>query len=692
MRIDENQIRQWYGVMMAGNLCEIRILTKDTPDGRKGATYSGLFDDCESIINALRAFPDSGEVKGVYYGLNVPLDECRKKRQYGRIIRAYPGECISATEIARRRWILVDIDPVRAEGHNKESASEQEKAQALATGNEILKLYDLELPGDNYFPNPKIIIDSGNGYHLLWRCDLPNDAESDKTINTFLQTLKRVYNNGKIDMDTSVSDAPRISKLPGTWARKGEDSPERPHRLARILQVIPDNQCDAVTLDDLKAVIDHFKPKEESVKETAQNVPERPENADKRAILQDVESCLRQLEERGIKFPSNREMWHAILCGWYHTLGADGLDSFLRFSAMWENADAVEDRAKYLEIEKYPHAEGDKAPATIQKFFELCKTVGVAPAYNWRQWQVDITQVPPAPVPIIERNGRIFLSRQNLCTLVGRPKAGKTTLLSAIVATAYTGRDYLGFSSNGNFKTVWIDTEQAPDDSARVWRGVYNLAGIPVENNDALTFLRLLETPVKERIKCIEAVVKETRPDLVILDGIGDIVKNTNDIEESQAVVTEIRRINSVYDCGFVVILHVNWRDEKARGHLGTILQHKSENVALLEHTAGMDSPVKVTPQLTRKAPYSEFTFGIDADTGQPVLMDAPAQMAPAIEILLGCILAGHTYRHKDLVSMMQERGVSESNAKKYIGEAVKKGYLLKLGEGYAKDDGDIPI
>lgn len=258
MRIDETQIRQWYDVMIAGHLCEIRILTKDTPEGRKGAIYSGLFDDCNSIIEALRSFPNSDDVKGVYYGLNVPGDQCRDKKQYGRIVQVYRGEGISDDDITKRRWILVDIDPVRAEGHKKESASEDEKAQARAMCDEILKLYNLDLPGVGYFPNPKIIIDSGNGYHLLWRCDLPNNEDGTRTLHAFLETLRRVYNNGRIDMDSTVFNASRISKLPGTWARKGDNSEERPHRLAKILRVIPDDNCDAVTLDDLRAIIDHF--------------------------------------------------------------------------------------------------------------------------------------------------------------------------------------------------------------------------------------------------------------------------------------------------------------------------------------------------------------------------------------------------------------------------------------------------
>lgn len=675
MRINESEIRVWYNVMKAGHLVEIRILSDKKPDGSKGPTFSGIFDDAESIINALREFPDYDSTKGVYYTLNPLRDYCRQWPQYGRIIQA--DKTANDADIARREWLLIDIDPKRPSGV---SATDEEKKRAGEIAGSILKFDALS--------SPKIIIDSGNGYHLIWRYDMVNTQEYADLVHDFLRTLKGAYDTDRADIDGTVFNASRISKLPGTWARKGADTPERPHRMSKVLKVYPDEESDTLTAIDLRCIIGRFPKPEGESSEMPVKAPKTPENADISQILRDVKSCLDQLEAKGVQFSADREKWHTILCGWYHSLGVDGLDSFLRFSALWEHNDPKEDRAKYLEIGKYPH---EQRPATIQAFFSICKEKGVVPAYDWKQWQIDITQEQPDPIPLIMRNGRMFLTRNNLCTIVGRPKAGKSTLLTAIVATAYTGRDCLGFSSDGHFKTLWIDTEQAPDDSARMWRGVYRLADVPVQNDDALVFLRLLETPVNERLKCMEAVIQETRPDLVIVDGVADMMKNTNDIEESQALVTAIRQINTRYECGIVLVLHVNWRDEKARGHLGTVLQHKSETVALLEHTAGMDSPVKVIPQLTRKAPFSDFTFEIDAETGKPVLADSPAPTAPAIETLLDCMKAGRVYSHKELVQLMMGKGVGESNAKKYIGEAVKRGYIEKLSDGYAVADDDLP-
>ena len=82
MRIDESQIRLWYDTMMAGRLVEIRMLSSGGP------TYSGIFEDADSIINALQQFPDYDYIKGVYYTLNPLKDYCRDWPQYGRIIPA----------------------------------------------------------------------------------------------------------------------------------------------------------------------------------------------------------------------------------------------------------------------------------------------------------------------------------------------------------------------------------------------------------------------------------------------------------------------------------------------------------------------------------------------------------------------------------------------------------------------------
>jgi hypothetical protein len=86
------------------------------------------------------------------------------------------------------------------------------------------------------WPDP-VVADSGNGYHLLFQIDLPNTEKSRELIESVLDALADQYDNDAVTIDTTVSNASRICKLYGTKSRKGEDTTERPHRFARVLEV-----------------------------------------------------------------------------------------------------------------------------------------------------------------------------------------------------------------------------------------------------------------------------------------------------------------------------------------------------------------------------------------------------------------------------------------------------------------------
>src|ERR1019366_5922061 len=59
-------------------------------------------------------------------------------------------------------------------------------------------------------------------------------------------------------VDTSVYNPSRISKLPGTMACKGENTAERPHRMARVIETPADLL--PVPTELLQAVVDELLP------------------------------------------------------------------------------------------------------------------------------------------------------------------------------------------------------------------------------------------------------------------------------------------------------------------------------------------------------------------------------------------------------------------------------------------------
>ena len=62
-----------------------------------------------------------------------------------------------------------------------------------------------------------------------------NDADG-ALIKGLLGALAAKFDTAETKIDPVVHNAGRITKFLGTIARKGEDSPERPYRVARIVE------------------------------------------------------------------------------------------------------------------------------------------------------------------------------------------------------------------------------------------------------------------------------------------------------------------------------------------------------------------------------------------------------------------------------------------------------------------------
>ena len=75
------------------------------------------------------------------------------------------------------------------------------------------------------WPTPTVI-DSGNGYHLRYKINLLNDGAAHELVRSILRSLAARYSM----LDVTNHNAARVAKLPGTWARKGQQTTERPHR------------------------------------------------------------------------------------------------------------------------------------------------------------------------------------------------------------------------------------------------------------------------------------------------------------------------------------------------------------------------------------------------------------------------------------------------------------------------------
>ena len=246
----EQRIARWLKYLIdPGTVVELRAPEVDTGNGFKIAV-AGFFDTDHLIDMAVAANMLSTQATGIYFTLNPVEPELLGL--YRNRVERRPRKTSTDADILHRTRILVDIDPQRyslATGRRCPgdlSATDAEKAKACETAERIRA--DLTTAG---WPEP-ITIDSGNGFYLVYKVDLA--VQDGGLTQRCLKALATRYDNPGAHVDTRVHNPSRIAKIPGTWARKGDDTEERPHRRSKVLALPP--RYEAVPIELLEALGD----------------------------------------------------------------------------------------------------------------------------------------------------------------------------------------------------------------------------------------------------------------------------------------------------------------------------------------------------------------------------------------------------------------------------------------------------
>jgi hypothetical protein len=194
------------------------------PKGRK-RTDAGYFDGQHWPQLAEHAARLSTSGAAVYVTLN-PVDPQLLSR-YSNRIEGYASTTTTDKQVTRRRWLLIDIDPVRPSGTSATDAQlDAAKVKARA-------VYGY-LNGIGW-PAP-LVAESGNGMHLLYALDLPNDDDATALVKAVLIALGERFDDAQTKVDRAVFNAARICKLYGTLANKGDHTAAAPWRLSKLLQ------------------------------------------------------------------------------------------------------------------------------------------------------------------------------------------------------------------------------------------------------------------------------------------------------------------------------------------------------------------------------------------------------------------------------------------------------------------------
>src|SRR5574337_338711 len=201
-----------------GEVFEVRI-----PKTRAG-TISGYFDDINKAAIAISS--QDGKHQAIYATVNPIRPELlarsNNRLEFGASITT------SDAEIDRRRWFLLDFDPVRAVGISSTDGELESAKDCAETVSQWLQSIG--------WPQP-ITASSGNGVHLLFRCDEPNNNDARTDFDCATKMISTLFSTDRVNIDVSVSNAARIWKVYGTKSMKGSNTPDRPHRVAEITRI-----------------------------------------------------------------------------------------------------------------------------------------------------------------------------------------------------------------------------------------------------------------------------------------------------------------------------------------------------------------------------------------------------------------------------------------------------------------------
>jgi hypothetical protein len=221
-----------------------------------------------------------------------------------------------------------------------------------------------------------------------------------------------------------------------------------------------------------------------------------------------------------------------------------------------------------------------------------------------------------------EFNHLIFGTFGNISMIKGEEKARKSWLKSLLLGCCFDGNsvNYSSEIKGHNLRDKYIidlDTEQDAYYSRLGADRICKMYGTPqnpvIPNNYIAINLR--EHNAKIRRDYLKWLFMESeyrnKLGVVSIDGYVDMLDNFNDLVESTEFTQSLMKYSTLSKAHITGVLHLNPGQDKARGHLGTILQQKCETVVIIKDEGSFSS---VTCQRGRGKKWEAFGISVNKD------------------------------------------------------------------------------
>lgn len=342
---------------------------------------------------------------------------------------------------------------------------------------------------------------------------------------------------------------------------------------------------------------------------------------------------------------------------------------------------------------------GNNRESFLKLFLDFLDTLYSDTMTMLKSCEIDFNN-PPAKAQEIISAGDVPLGTQgNILCITGGEGTGKSNYVAALVAGSIKPEnvriDTLGihvYENSQNKAVLLYDTEQS---EVQLFKNVSNLLkrAKQAEKPEELKAFCLTGMSRKERLQAIVQSMDKFHYQyggiqLVVIDGIADLVHSANDEAESLRVVDELYRLAGIYQTCIVCVLHYVPNGLKLRGHLGSELQRKAAAILSIEldndPTISVVKALKVREGSPLDVPLMQFTWnkevGMHLYLGEKPREEKEKRKEKELVSVTREVFDQQTFiTYIDLCEQIQQiMDVKERTAKSYIRFMREKEIIIK--------------
>ena len=635
-----------------GSVLELRI-----PHVAHEGTVNGYFTDIARM--AQRAVQMSGRAEGVYVTLN-PINPDLLARASNRLV-SFARHTTRDDDVVCLYWLLVDFDPVRPAGI---SSTDAEHQKALARARQCREW--LRTQG---WPDP-LLASSGNGAHLLYRIDLLNNSANSELLKSCLGALGFWFSDSDVEVDLSTWNSGRLVKLYGTLAAKGDSLPERPHRLACMLEVPSLRQPVAV---DLLTELAGSIPKDESQAQ-AELTGSKPGKFNSDRWIAD-----RKLVVEGPTDWKGGRRWILEVCPWNpdHRKSA----FILQFPSGAVAAGCLHRSC----AGKDWHALRD----TVEPSWRIHSAQHRNEA--WVEWKVDFHTAAEVAAQTPERPewiARPWIAKGTITEVEGKIKsAGKTTFVTHLVSAVLDGVPFMGQPTT---KTSVVYLTEQPRPSFRAALARANL--LEREDLSVLFWHDVMPVPWPVVARAALEECRRLGSKLLVVDTGAQFVKLIGDTENNAGdVLHAMQSLQEAAAAGIGVI--VVWHERKSGGEVGDAGRGSSavggvvDVVVAIRRPGGNSQPT--IRQIHARSRFDETPEELMVELTERGYVALGQSRQVETRKAEAAILAAAPQTEGDAITLnalLDAAETKRSSGQRVVGALLDNGKLARIGNGKKSD------